>query len=798
MPLKPTLSPNPTQITLADPDDLENNHSGNPSLNELLVLRMHRRQILRGGVGAISAATVGTLGLAACSSSDDSVAAPPAPVVAPEIKLGFSAVTKSIADKVTVADGYTATVLYATGDALDASVPDYKNDGTDDNFAKRSGDHHDGMHYFGLSAAGTPSATSADRALLAINHENISGTVQFMHANGQTNIAATAGPRPESEVMKEIDAHGVSIVEISKTAGKFGYVKGSNFNRRITAGTLMELSGPARGSNFVKTKFSPTGTQTRGTVNNCGSGYTPWGTYLASEENWAGYFIRAADTTVRTQKENTAMLRNGMRPGTSGFAHQRWASVVPSDSTSTSYSRWDCSAIAGQPTDGTGDFRNAPNTFGYNVEIDPYDPSSTPVKRTALGRRANEGCWPSLSIEGRPLAFYMGCDSRGEYVYKFVSKKLWVASDANRADRLKVGSEYMDEGTIYAARFNADGTGKWVKLDLSNPDVAAGVPVSTQNPAGYTFESLADICVNTRLAADAAKATRMDRPEWTAVNPKNGEIYVTMTENPDRGNTAAVSNNNFPNPDVDAANPRYWLDPKAATTQGAANPTQRGNVNGHIVRIREDGDTAAAESFKWDIFLFGAQAVADAGIDDVNWQANVNLSGLSPLNDLSKPDGCWFSKATGILWIETDDNTFTDQSNAMLLAALPGNQGDGGPITVVNKPNGSPNTTVTTDKSVTTYAGKKMNDTIFKRFMTAPLGAEITGVAESPDGKTLFVNIQHPGENTSSANFTAKAFESNWPGNGAGVPAYGPGGTAARPRSATVVITKNDGGVIGT
>ena len=152
---------------------------------------------------------------------------------------------------------------------------------------------------------------------------------------------------------------------------------------------------------------------------------------------------------------------------------------------------------------------------------------------------------------GKPLAFYMGCDSRGEYIYKFVSKKLWVAADANRADRLSVGAEYMDEGTIYAARFNANGTGTWVKLDLSNPDVAAGIPISAQNPAGYQFANLADICVNTRLAADAAKATRMDRPEWTAVNPKNGEVYITLTENPDRGNTTAVSGNNFLNPDVD-------------------------------------------------------------------------------------------------------------------------------------------------------------------------------------------------------------------------------------------------------
>jgi uncharacterized protein len=779
---------------LVDPDDLDNNTVNGPSMQEVLAARMHRRYVLKGGVGAISMATLGTLGLSACGGGGGGSTPAAAPA---EPALAFKAVNKSILDKVTVPEGYTATVLYATGDSIDAAVSDYKNDGTDSNFAKRAGDHHDGMHFFGLSATGTPDNASNDRALLVMNHENISGTVAYMHANGQTNIAAaSAAGRPEAEVIKEIEAHGVSIIELRKTAGKYGYVKASTFNRRITGSTLMELSGPARGSAFTKTKFSTDGTQTRGTINNCGNGYTPWGTYLAAEENWAGYFFRGADDAVRTQKDKSALLRNGIRPNAAGFAHQRWASVVPADAASTDFSRWDCTAVAANAADGTGDFRNAPNTFGYIVEIDPYNPSSVPTKRTALGRRANEGAWPSLAVVGRPLAFYMGCDSRGEYIYKFVSKKLWVAADANRADRMAVGAEYMDEGTIYAAKFNDNGTGTWTKLDLSNPLVAAGVPVSLQNPEGYTFANLADICVNTRLAAGAAGATRMDRPEWTAVNPKNGEIYITCTENPDRGNNT-ISGNNIPNPDVDAANPRYWLDSKGVTSQGPARPAQTGNVNGHIVRIRETGDTAAAETFSWDIFLFGAQAKADAGGDDVNWQQNVNLSKLSELNDLSKPDGCWFSKASGILWIETDDNTFTDQSNAMLLAAIPGKQGDGGVRTVVNKPNGSPNATVTTDKTVTTYAGRAMTDTTFKRFLTAPLGAEVTGVAESPDGKVLFVNIQHPGENTSATNFGLGVFESNWPGNAGGVTAYGPGGATARPRSATVVITKNDGGIIG-
>ena len=788
----------PLPRTQVDPDDLDNNPSSNPTLHQVMQARLHRRHVLKSGVGAMTMAGLTSLSLTACGGGSNDPApvataatTPPPAVGNKEVVLGFTAVNKSLTDRVMVPEGYTATVVYAVGDSIDPAVTDYKNDGSDDNFAKRAGDHHDGMHFFGLNAAGAPDPVATNRALLVMNHENISGTVLFMHPAGQTNNSSTApAGRPEAEAVKEIDAHGVSIIELAKTGGKYGYVKASALNRRITAATVMNLAGPASGSAFVKTLFSPLGTQTRGTINNCGNGYTPWGTYLTAEENWAGYFTRGADAAVRTQKENSALQRNGISAGRTG--NNRWATVVPADASSTAFSRWNITADPAKALDGTGDFRYAANTFGYIVEIDPYSASSVPVKRTALGRRANEGAWPSIATVGKPLAFYIGCDSRGEYVYKFVSKKLWLAADANRADRLAVGAEYMDEGTIYAARFNADGTGSWLKLDLTNPDVAAGVPVSTQNPGGYTFASLADICVNTRLAADAAKATRMDRPEWTAVNPKNGEIYITMTENPDRGRTAAASSNNFLNPDVDAANPRVWRDTRTdSTTQ------QYGNVNGHIMRMREDADTPGATTFKWDIFLFGAQATADAGIDNVNWQANINISGLSALNDLSKPDGCWFSKASGIVWIETDDGSFTDQTNCMLLAAVPGTRGDGGAQVVANKADGYDPRNPGADKSITTYAGRKMTDATLKRFMTAPKGAEVTGVAESPDGKALFVNIQHPGEDTTTAQLTSGIFQSNWPGNGAGVAAYGAGGASARPRSATIVITKNDGGVIG-
>ncbi|MEO6362939.1 MAG: alkaline phosphatase PhoX [Caldimonas sp.] len=773
-----------------DPDDRDNNTSANPSFEAVLGARLHRRHLLRGGVGALAVATLGAGCLSACGGSDDAPAPAPAPVPPPAAKtLGFTAIGKDLADQIVVPAGYTAAVIFATGDSIDPAVADYANNGSDANFARRAGDHHDGMHWFGLGADGVSrDSTSIDRALLCINHENIAGTVQFLHPFGQTNLVAPAA-RPEAEAIKEIEAHGVSVVELGRTAGKLGVKKSSAMNRRITASSPIDLSGPVRGSALVKTKYSPAGLATRGTINNCASGYTPWGTYLTCEENWAGYFRRAAgDDALRTAKEVTALRRVGLTQGSNG--NNRWTSVVPADATSTEFSRWDASR-SGVSADGSDDFRNAANTFGWAVEIDPFDTLSTPRKRTALGRFAHEGAWPSRATAGKPLAFYMGDDSRGEYVYKFVTAANWSAADANGG--LSAGNKYLDAGALYAAKFNADGSGTWLKLDLGNAAVAGY--------AGYAFADIADVLTNARIAADAAGATKMDRPEWTAVNPANGEVYITMTENPDRGNLGNSSNNN-PNPPLDAANPRYWLDRKTQTNGTVSN--QKGNVNGHVVRLRETGDDAAAVAFAWDIFLFGAQAHADAGLDDVNYQKNVNLSGLSDFNDLSKPDGCWFSQASGILWIETDDNTYTDVTNCMLLAALPGTLGDGAAVTIDNLASGSPDATVVTTTTVTTKMGKKLGDANFKRFLTAPKGAEVTGLAESPDGKALFVNIQHPGENTGNATsaagtaFPVGPFESSWPGNGRGIAtSYGPGGATARPRSATVMITKNDGGVIG-
>ena len=718
---------------LIDPDDIGHNSSSGPDFNSVLQARVSRRAVLKGGLGIAVTSMFGST-LSGCNAP---------------LELSFSAVPKSLADAVTVPEEYAVTVLYALGDPLDNSVADYANDGSETaaSFEHRAGDHHDGLEYFGLDAAGRRRADrSSVRGLLAMNHENI--TRIFLHTAAQV-AAFDLNARPREEVDKETAAHGVSIVEVMKNGASYSVNRSSSFNRRITATTPIEISGPARGDDLMKTKYSPAGTRTRGTLNNCAVGCTPWGTYLTCEENWAGYFKRptAADNLNRSAKEVAALTRYGVgsNTGTYGWANSTTAGDL--------YDRWN--AVVSGATAGD-DYRNAANTMGWVVEIDPYDPVAAPRKHTALARFNHEGVWAAQALPGKPIVFYMGDDARNDYIYKFVSKARWNPADADNG--LAAGAKYLDNGTLYVARFNSDGTGQWLKLDIGVPAIASY--------ATYPFANQVDVLVHARLAADAVGATKMDRPEWGAVNPVNGEVYMTLTNNSQRANSSSQ-------PALDAANPRYYAD-------GA----NRGNVNGHIIRWREAGADASATMFTWDIYLFGAQANVDAGGDNAYYQANVNLSGLTDDNDFSSPDGLWFSEHTpGLLWIETDDGAYTDTTNCMLLAAVPGRVGDGGAKIVLNlavPQNGGG------DQTVTTRAGEAPGKDL-KRFLVGPKGCEITGITETPDGRAIFVNIQHPGEDTAAANIGNPAnYQSHWPANN---------GTA-RPRSATIVITRNNGGVI--
>jgi secreted PhoX family phosphatase len=733
-----------------------------------------RRNIIRGGLGLAALSSIPFM--AGCGGGGgDAVAAPTATPVPPPVQsksLGFDTINKSLADNVILPAGYTYSILHATGDRLVSSITTYSNIGTEtDEWSMRVGDHHDGMDIFYIDANGRYTEKDTGRAVLAVNHES-SADAHFFHPTGQTSNGVKGkkfnqfgdwdlGARPELEVLKEINHHGVSMVEIGKTSsGKWEYKIDSLFNRRVTAQTPVRVAGPAAElaniRSLMVTKYDPTGATARGTLNNCGHGKTPWGTYLGCEENWATYFNMPAGSTDVDAKTKVSRARYGVvnaplsATATTGRG-QGWYTPA-SAATDDRFGRWNISAPAATAD---ADFRNEPNTFGFNLEIDPLS-SGTSVKRVSMGRFAHEAAVCGIPVVGKPLAFYMGCDSQNEYVYKFVSTANWDAADIGGG--IAAGDKYLNEGKLYVAKFNDDGSGIWLELTFTNP-VISGYTV-------YAFANQGDVLVNARHAATALGATRMDRPEWGAVNPANGDVYFTMTNNSSR----TVANS-------DGANPRAYNDNDGNK--------RRGNPNGHIVRFKEAGSASTASAFNWDIFLFGAEF--DSG-------ASINLSELTVNNDFSSPDGLWFSKASGICWIQTDDGAYTDVTNCMLLAAIPGAVGDGAKVTVQNSFTPAATTAVPAPVAVTgakqTFVGAALGEAKLRRFLVGPAGSEITGLTEAADGKTMFVNIQHPGEDTAAIGTGSYTFQSSWPGN----QGYGPTG---RPRSATIVITRTDGGVIG-
>lgn len=774
-----------TELTPYHEDqELDNNTSDNIHFRDILEQHISRRSLItKAASGAVALTLASTL--TGCNDNDDDSGSnnggttPVDPNKKPE-KLTFTPVAKNLNDIVTVPEGYEANVIYALGDSINPRVGDWDDNNipSGPSFQFRSGDCHDGMHYFGLNTSTNRfDETVSAQGLLVMNHEYINQT--FLHPKGPTKVD---GRRPEDEVIRETNAHGVSVVHIKKdpTTQKVEIVKNSIFNRRITASTVMEFAGAAAGSSLLATRFSPAGRQTRGTHNNCGNGYTPWGTYLTTEENFIGYFQRSgSDEYARTDAEKIALKRYGLgvkkdEPylyekdekgapkkdkdgkiiylkdkngelipnvdeqgrqiylGTS--SRYGWETAIGQVESQDLYDRWNADVKAAQATQ---DYRNGPNTFGWMVEIDPFDGCQNPVKRTSLGRFAHEDS-ACRAVVGQPLAFYMGDDSRGEYIYKFVSTAVWDTKDINGG--YTAGDKYMNAGKLYVAKFNNDGSGQWIEL-------AYGKNGLNESNTTYQFKSQADVVTFARLAADSVGATKMDRPEWCTVNPVNGEIYVTLTNNSNRGKDYAT----------DAANPRNYTDLYAGTKE------QKGNVNGHIIRFKETDDKTTAETFKWDIYLFGAEA---------SMASNINLSGLTDNNDFSSPDGMWFDPR-GVLWIETDDGAYTDVTNCMMLAALPGQIGDGG--------------TATTSNGQQTITGAKVTDATLRRFLVGPKQCEITGIAMTPDYKAIFINVQHPGEDSPSY---AKP-ESNWPAT-----QKDPSNKTARPRSATVVITRKDGGVI--
>lgn len=664
----------------------------NESIRDVLARFQGRRNFLRGSLGAATVATLGGFGVSSAS------AYPLAP--APAGGITFTGLPPNLAagfvDAVSVPKGYMAQTLIAWGDAIGIPGPNafahHDHSSLAPITAARQsvtfGQHNDGMHWFPFPAAGVGGASN-ERGLLCVNHEYVD---PGLHANTASygSIQMTS-----ALVDAQVAAHGVSVLETRKVGGQWTVVRPSPFARRITGATPMKISGPAAGADALKTAADPTGTMVLGTLNNCAHGYTPWGTYLTCEENWNGYF-GANGSFAQTQVER----RYGVTAN--GFGY-RWHEADP---------RFDLNTN-----------RNEPNRFGWVVEIDPFNPRSVPIKRTAMGRFKHESCAYAVAPDGT-IAFYSGDDERNDYMYKFVcTDKL---NPKNRA----ANRNLLDQGTLYVAKFNADGTGQWLPL------VYGMGPLVPANG----FSSQADVLVRTRQSADRVGATMMDRPEWVAVHPTTREVYLTLTNNNRRGTNPPSSNNpdgsssaGGSRPPVDAANPR---------------PDNR---FGHIIRWTEAGANPAATSFEWDIFVECGDKLSAAP----------NLQGNIIGDDLGAPDGLWFDQ-DGRLWIQTDQ------------------QGDG----LGNFANIGGNAMFAADPQTRRIT----------RFATSPRNCETTGVVSTPDGRTMFMGIQHPGEDWASAGvYTAN---STWPDSGANGSTTQP--VVTKPRSALVVITKDDGGVVGT
>jgi uncharacterized protein len=641
--------------------------SSSETFRSLLRRRLSRRTLLRGSAGVL-----------ACSALPARVWAQTK--AAP---FGFTRVAGSREDRVIVPEGYSSDVvlrwgdpLTAAGESLDArrvAAGALLERGAAAAQARQFGFNCDGLGLFALADA---------RWLMCVNHEFPMPEVMFPGwAEARRNRSRHEFVRAHPETVAYMQASvGVSVVEL-EFDGAWTYRRDSRFNRRITATTAMQFAGPAKNHPLLADAGSNAPGRVFGTVNNCAAGTTPWGTYLTAEENADDFFGNLGQAELEPGLAR-AYERFGARAGESLY---RWEFAD---------ARFD---VARAP--------HEPLKFGWIVEIDPRDAAQPIKKRTALGRFKHEAATTVLTADGRAAA-YMGDDQVFEYFYKFVTAGRF---DPGRPERNR---DLLDTGTLYVAKLYEDGSGEWLPLVWNeHPELT---------PA-RGFHSQGDVVVYCREAANCVGATPLDRPEGVAISPVDGRVYLSCTENTERGEGDAVPSGGARAPGSDAANPRAP------------------NASGHILELIEHDDDAAAIRFRWEVFVLagdprgGGLLAALPRAGELPLAVDVTYFGgfadASELSAFANPDNLGFD-GDGNLWIVTDGIQPGDNNNGCFVCPTQGE-----------------------------WRGA------VHQFMSGPVGAEVCGCTFAPDGRTLFLALQHPGEGGS-----LEEPRSHWPDGGDSAP----------------------------
>ena len=624
----------------------------NPSTETPIRDLISRRTLLKG------IAATGTFGLFGCaapgntqSGADDSA------------PLTFMEIGRSTDGQHHVAPGYSVQVLMRQGDPIRKGAPPYRpGKQTASDQKSQFGTDNDFIAYMPLPRG----SNNSNHGLLGVNHESHRPELCFPGFD-------PAKPLTREQCEVQMAAQGFTVIEIAKENNAWRLVGDSKYNRRISADAAMRISGPAAGSARMRTRADPSGTRSLGTFSNCAGGITPWGTMLTAEENIRYYF------RGDPRKGPEAAARKRYEISGSGY-YVDWGRYVD---------RFDMDK---EP--------NEPNRFGWIVEIDPYDPHHTSVKRTALGRFAHECATHAVGHDGR-VAFYSGDDARMEHVYKFVTEGRFDPHNppANR--------DLLDRGTLYAARFEADGKMRWLPL------VHGPGPLTAANG----FNDQADVLIEARRAATLVGATPMDRPEDVETHPASGRVYVALTFNERRSPRQ-----------VDVANPR--------------GPNRHGHIIEIVPPLVAGKPDHSATECDWGFFLVGGDPRIEA--HGARYASQVTANGW-----LAAPDNLTFDPK-GRLWIATDGQQDAADFNDSLYAAA--------------------------------VSGPQRGAT--RCFLNGPTGCEVTGPCFTPDGTTLFVSIQHPGDDKGS---TFEKPSTRWPDFRDDMP----------PRSSVIAITRSDGGEIG-